>query len=122
MDMNGRLPYRGIFVPALLAALGCLLLAGRSLPAAEPEAKFKKAVMIPMDGAITPMLKTFLFRRLDAARDERADLVILRINSPGGLLEESFEIAERMRSIDWARTVAYVPNMALSGAAIASLG
>jgi membrane-bound serine protease (ClpP class) len=51
-----------------------------------------------------------------------ADLLIVDIDSPGGLVEESFRIANRLQSTDWARTVAYVPRQALSGAAIVSLG
>lgn len=96
---------------------------GASTALAQPEQKhYDHAVIIPLDGPITPMLEKFLFRRLDAAQSEGADLVIIEIDSPGGLLEESFNIAERLRSIDWATTVAYVPVQALSGAAIAALG
>ena len=108
---------------ALLAAWACqasspMLLAQEK---DRPE-KFKKAVIIPMEGPITPMLQKFLYRRLDTAREMGADLVIVRIDSPGGLVDESFEIADRFRTLDWATTVAYVPEMALSGAAIAALG
>ena len=56
------------------------------------------------------------------AKDEGADLIILEIDSPGGTLAETLDIAERLRDLDSAHTVAYVPKMALSGAAIVALG
>jgi membrane-bound serine protease (ClpP class) len=90
--------------------------------AQQPPREFNKAVLIPFEGTITPLLEQYLYRHLDAAREQRADLVILRIDSPGGLLDESLRIAQRLQTLDWARTVAYVPKEALSGAAIAALG
>jgi membrane-bound serine protease (ClpP class) len=59
---------------------------------------------------------------LDEVKAQRADLVIIEIDSPGGFLEQSLDIAKRLRDIDWARTVAFVPEMAASGAAFVSLG
>ena len=49
-------------------------------------------------------------------------MIILEIDSPGGGLNESIEIAEHMQQLDWAHTVAYIPHAAISGAAIVSLG
>ena len=69
-----------------------------------------------------PGLERYLFRKLDAAKQQGADLVILEIDSPGGRLKESLEIAEYLQKLDWAHTVAYVPREAISGAAIVSLG
>jgi membrane-bound serine protease (ClpP class) len=53
-----------------------------------------------------------------------ADLIILEIDSPGGLVEESFRIAEKLTELRWAKTVAFVPRgaEAISGAAIVALG
>lgn len=103
----------------LLALLFTLLHAAH---AQQPPAKFKKAALINFDGEITPLLEQVLYRRLDTAREQKVDLVIIQIDSPGGLLEESLNIAQRLQTLDWARTVAYVPDRALSGAAISSLG
>ena len=47
---------------------------------------------------------------------------MIEIDSPGGRLKESLEIAWRLQHIQRAHTVAYVPFRAYSGAAIASLG
>ena len=64
----------------------------------------------------TPMMRQYLWRKLDEARQYGADLLIVEIDSPGGTVDDSFKIAERLRDIDWARTVAYVPREAISGA------
>jgi len=83
--------------------------------------RFERGVLIRFEGPITPMTERYLYRKLDAARDLRADLVILEIDSPGGFLDATLRIADRLRDLAWARTVAFVPSQALSGAAIAAL-
>ena len=93
--------------------------AGRS---PEPAPRYSKAVLIRFDGPIDSMLAHYFFRKLDLAKQLGADLVIVRIDSPGGTVEASFEIAERLRDIRWAHTVAYIPQEALSGASFVALG
>ncbi len=87
-----------------------------------PNGKPVSAVLIRFEGEIAPMLREYLFRKLDEAEHEGANLVIIEIDSPGGYVEDSELIAARLRDIRWARTVAYVPREALSGAAISALG
>ncbi|MGA2030691.1 MAG: NfeD family protein [Thermoguttaceae bacterium] len=105
-----------------------LALAGFCLGAAAraadepPPARFSRAVLIRFEGAITPRTAKYLLRKLETARSQGADLVIVEIDSPGGYLQESEDIAGELRDVDWAHTVAYVPREALSGAAIAALG
>jgi membrane-bound serine protease (ClpP class) len=100
----------------------CLWQAALRRPAIADEKHYSRGVLIRCEGPITPMLEAYLNRKLDIAQGEHADLVIIEIDSPGGLLQESLEIAERLRDLNWAHTVAYVPREALSGAAIAALG
>jgi len=98
-------------------------IARSSAAEAEPAGpRYERAVLIRFEGVITPLLEQFLYRKLDDAQQDGADLVILEIDSPGGLVESSFNIAHRLRDLDWAATVAYVPREALSGAAIVALG
>jgi len=110
----------------LLVAL-VLLGAGFSLAAEENEGpraeqKRTKAVMIEFEGMITPIIEHFVYRKLDTAKARGSDLIILRIDSPGGMVEPSVRTAERLRDVGWAETVAYVPREAISGAAIVALG
>lgn len=87
----------------------------------------KKCVLIrfgtpdrPME--ISPFSESFFERKLAKAKSMEADLVVLEIDSPGGYVSSSINIAKALRDLEWARTVAYVPREALSGAAIISLG
>lgn len=81
-----------------------------------------EAVLVRFEGEITPMLRAYLFRKLDMAEKDGANLLIVEIDSPGGIVDDSKLIAERLRDVQWARTVAFVPREALSGAAIVALG
>jgi membrane-bound serine protease (ClpP class) len=86
------------------------------------ESSYQHGVLIRFEGPITPLLEQFVYRKLDLARERKADLVIIEIDSPGGFVDSSFNVATRLRDLDWAHTVAFVPREALSGAAIVALG
>jgi membrane-bound serine protease (ClpP class) len=88
--------------------------------AAKPQPKL--AVVIPFQGAIDAGLEQFFERKLNEAQTAGADVIVLEIDSPGGNLRESQNIAVRLQHLDWAKTIAYIPHQALSGAAIVSLG
>ncbi len=109
----------------LAATIGLLATIGPQLAdaqeAEEPRA-YRKAVLIRFEGTITPLLEHFVYRKLDEAKKLDADLVIIEIDSPGGYLETSENLANRFLALDWAHTVAFIPREAISGAAIAALG
>ena len=118
------------FLVRLLAAIACLLIlsVGNFVDAADnnpekiPEQKYSHGVLIRFEGPIGPMLKAYFDRKLALAEAQGADLLILEIDSPGGTLAESLDIAGQLRDLGFAHTVAYVPKEALSGAAIVALG
>ena len=106
-----------------------LLLAVLAGPLACPVAEacaqkrtYKQGVLIRFEGPIFPFTEKVLERQLERARKLGADLVVVEINSPGGEVESSFRCAEMLEAVNFATTVAWVPEMALSGAAIMSLG
>ncbi len=84
--------------------------------------RFRQAAIIRFEGPITGMLEQYFYRKLEAAQSAGCDLVIVSIDSPGGELEASLNVAHRLRDTQWARTVAWIPRQALSGAAIVALG
>ena len=84
--------------------------------------RYRKAIVIDFDGPIFGAQHAFLNNRLDRAQRIGADLIIIRLKSPGGLLKESVELANRLSEIDWATTVAFIPEEAISGGAIIALG
>jgi membrane-bound serine protease (ClpP class) len=87
----------------------------------QPDRRFTNGVLIRFAGPISPLLERSFFRKLNSAQRQEADLVIVEIDSPGGFLGASLNIADRLRKLDWAHTVAFIPREALSGAAIVAL-
>ncbi len=79
---------------------------------------------IRVEGVITPLIEEFIHRQIDRMLGEGANLLIFEIESPGGYLVSSQNLANIIADLDntKVRTVAYVPRQALSGAAIISLG
>lgn len=84
--------------------------------------KFTKPVLIEFEDQIDPATYQYFLRKMAQAEAEKADLIVIEINSPGGTLDESLMIAEHLRDLEWAKTIALIPEKALSGAALAALG
>ncbi len=82
----------------------------------------ERPVLIEFFGPINGTRLRYLRSRLEGAKRHGADLVIVEFDSPGGELEASYGIAEMLRDVDWAYTVALCQRQALSGAALASFG
>ena len=89
---------------------------------AAEETRFKRGVLIRLEGEINPKSKFYMERKLDEAKSLGADLLVVEIDSLGGTVVESAAIARRLSKIDWAHTVAFIPNRAISGGALISLG
>lgn len=87
-----------------------------------PTQTFRKAAILRFEGEIDSLLQGFLTRKLAEAKKAGADLVVLDIESPGGHLHESGEIAEQLNELEGVHTVAFIRREALSGAAYVSLG
>lgn len=83
-----------------------------------------RARIIKIDGVIDPILHEYVEREIRRAVSENANLIIFEIRSPGGYLLDSEQLADRISQLDGKkfRTVAYVPEYALSGAAIVAMG
>ncbi len=90
----------------------------------DPVGETPKVALIKIDGMIEPVLETFLERQIDRALSDGVNLLIFEVDSPGGFLLSSTNLAHKIADLDpkKVRTVAYVPKMAMSGAAIISLG
>lgn len=92
-------------------------------PAPAPaKAKFERPFVIRIEGTITPLTLHYLERKLERAQQAKADLVVIEIDSPGGMVGPTLDMATKLSGIDWARTAAFVPREALSGGAIMALG
>lgn len=82
-----------------------------------------RAVQIPLAGAIDAARIARVRARLTEAVEGGANLICLRIDSPGGSAEQSLVLATTLAGLDptTVRTVAWVPTEALSDAALVAL-
>jgi len=81
-----------------------------------------KIAVIEFRGEITFESGSYFKNRFRAAKAAGCDLLIIDVDSPGGLKTESLDIAALIRDCDWAYTVVFVKNEAISGGALISLG
>ncbi|MFK7769178.1 MAG: nodulation protein NfeD [Mariniblastus sp.] len=83
---------------------------------------FSKPALIQFKGEIDEQLTFYFKNRFAAAKKAGVDLLIIEIDSPGGLKIQSMEMASALRDCKWAYTVAIVSKEAISGGALVSIG
>ena len=111
MDASNPWRRRAAALFALLAA-GWILLAGAASPVAPG------GVILPVDGPIGPATSDFFVRKLRQAQDDGASLVIVTIDTPGGLDTAMRDMVQAILASD----VPVVTYVAPSGARAASAG
>lgn len=79
---------------------------------------------IQVKDEINELLTSFLERQIDRAVASGTKLIIFEIDSPGGYLTSSVDLAFAIAALSDKdiKTVAYIPKAALSGATIVALG
>jgi membrane-bound serine protease (ClpP class) len=90
----------------------------------EAQIETPQVQLIKVEGEIQPLMEAFVIRQIERSVAAGANLIIFEIDSPGGHLGPSLNLANTILDLESknVRTVAYVPKMALSGAAMISLG
>jgi membrane-bound serine protease (ClpP class) len=107
------------------ATLGVLL--ASASPSAEPTAatapsgRFTKGVIIPIEGVISDVTLESLERRIHHAIKDGADLLIFRMDTPGGLVISATNICDELKNTAEAYTVAWIRPQALSAGAMISV-
>lgn len=77
--------------------------------------------VITLHDEITDITTDSLRRRIDQAKAGGATTIILDMNTPGGLVTSSIEIADMLRNLTGVRTVAWVNTTAHSGGALVAV-
>jgi membrane-bound serine protease (ClpP class) len=110
----------GKLAPSRLAPWACaaLAIAIAALAAVPAAAAAERAIVLDVDGAIGPAIAEYVTRELRGANASGARLVILRMNTPGGLDTSMREIVGAIL----ASPVPVVTYVAPSGARAASAG
>jgi membrane-bound serine protease (ClpP class) len=103
-------------VSALLLALGAGLIA--ALAAGQPSPALRTAVVVEIKDAIGPATKDHFLRALEKAEEQRAELLVLVLDTPGGL---DAAMRDMIQGILNAR-VPVITYVAPSGARAASAG
>ncbi len=79
---------------AALLVLGVLSFACGGGPGAPPDAVH----VLTADGVVGPVMERYLDRGIDAAEDEDAQAVVIRLDTPGGLITSMNDIVKRILS------------------------
>ncbi|MBR0903406.1 nodulation protein NfeD [Bradyrhizobium liaoningense] len=102
---------------ALVAAIGVVALICCLLPGSAEE-RSRLALIVSIDGAVGPASASYVKEALAKARERRAEVVVLRMNTPGGLNSSMREIIADVL----ASSIPVVGYVAPSGAHAASAG
>lgn len=115
-----RLLFRLFYLTCLLLGLlGPVVSGVGTLLAAPPEQNDESTVLVlTFQGAVTPVLRQYIADGIEAAQAERAEVIILQLDTPGGSVEVTKRIVQDML----ASPVPIVVYVAPSGAQAASAG
>lgn len=119
--MGWYMNHSRVAVLAMLAALFfCTGLHAQS-KSSVPPAPGQPAAVVSLVGEIDDYSRDDLIRRIEKAKSLGAKVVIVSIDSPGGMVTSSMEISRYLKRQTDVRTIAFVKEKAYSGAAMVAV-
>jgi len=107
-----------ISISVVFLGLSLLILPASQPVSAEDMSSQPEVVLIELDGAISRVSARFIERGMAVAREHNAELVVLTLDTPGGLLDATRDIVEEFLLSD----IPIVVYVAPEGAQAASAG
>ncbi len=109
-----------LWVLALVAA-GVLPVTAGDPPPSTSATRVATGAVLSLHGDITDVTAESLKRRIDEARAAGASVIVLDMDTPGGYVTSSIAIADLMRNLIDAKTVAWVNPDAYSGGTLVAV-
>jgi len=94
-----------------------VVLLGASVLAVQAQDETPTVMVLEIEGAISPSLAEYLERGLRAADEKNAEVVILKLNTPGGATDVMTRMVEAIRTSEIPVVVYVSPRGALAGSA-----
>ncbi|GAB4073405.1 nodulation protein NfeD [Barrientosiimonas marina] len=112
--------YRQFFLIMIVSVLYAL--SGMLLPsfAAESGHDSEHVYVIPIKDEVEKGLEAFLSRAVDEAKENKADHIIFKIDTPGGAVNAAEQIAQNFQKVD-IETTSFIANRALSAGSFLAL-
>jgi len=89
-------------------------------PAASDKPRHKAAIL-DFNGEITDIMASSMRRRIDEAKASGVDVIVLDMDTPGGLVSSAISIADMLRELTDIKTVAWVNPNAHSGGSLVAV-
>jgi membrane-bound serine protease (ClpP class) len=103
------------------AALAQLPATNRPPPSLADNLQPQPAAVIPIRGEINDYSRDAFMRRLTKARALGAKVIIIQLDTPGGLVTSALDISRTIRGLRDLRTIAFIDNKAYSAGAMIAL-
>jgi len=97
--------------------LAVILVVLQSITTVQAQGTTPLAVTLIADGPVTPVMAGYIERGLQIARDQKADIVILQLNTPGGSIDVMERIVAAIRNSPIPVVVYVSPRNAMAGSA-----
>jgi membrane-bound serine protease (ClpP class) len=102
----------------ILTGLFFLFLQPAGVPTeAQAQSASPLALVLTFDGAITPALTQYITRGIKAAEQQGAEVLVLRLNTPGGSIDTMNDIVQIIRASDVPVAVYVAPRGAMAASA-----